>query len=176
MPAACLWPRASPLLARRVWLTRVASCLATACLPPLRLSRVAIVPRRCLLAHRLCLIICLTPRRHASCLACAQMKILGVSLVLLCFGGFLKFVPIIGGFWPAAIFLQAFKYKIEVSNFKVRFAKETGGAQPARSRTRALTVAPLLRVNSCRRGSRAAVHSLAVPVRASPTSSPTAIS
>ena len=65
------------------------------------------------------------------------MKILGVSLVLLCFGGFLKFVPIIGGFWPAAIFLQAFKYKIEVSNFKVRSQKRREGRSPlARARAR----------------------------------------
>jgi hypothetical protein len=43
---------------------------------------------------------------------------------LFCFGGFLKYVPIVGGFWPVGQILDAYMYKIQLKN--MRF----GGSTP----------------------------------------------
>lgn len=53
-----------------------------------------------------------------------KIKRFVVVAVLFALGGFLKYVPIVGGFWPVGQLLDAYMYKIQLSN--MRF----GGSEP----------------------------------------------
>ena len=55
---------------------------------------------------------------------CQKIRVFFVSLLLTLCGGFLSFLPLVGGFWPASQLLQVYLYKVQLSNMKF------GGADP----------------------------------------------
>jgi len=55
---------------------------------------------------------------------CQKIRIYGFSILLTMCGGFLKYVPLIGGLWPVGQILEVYLYKVKLSNMKF------GGSDP----------------------------------------------